>query len=215
MKTVEFNGTPRETAGKKKELKRLRKESKVPAVLYGSDNNINFAVDEVEFNKLLASPDLHLINLTVGDHKTRAIVQDVQFDPVSDRPIHVDFLEALPGKEANLSIPVKLTGTSAGVLAGGQLVLKMRKVTVKGVPAEMPDTIDIDITPLGIGKAIKVSDLKGYNFLDPANSVIVRVKTARNISATTATGLEEEGAEGGEAAEGAEAAAEETPQAEA
>jgi large subunit ribosomal protein L25 len=209
MKTVAFSGTPRESLGKK-ENKKLRKNNQVPAVLYGSKENINFSVEEITFSKLIASPHLYLINLTVGSFETRAIIQDVQFDPVTDRPIHVDFLEALPGKMANLSIPVKLSGKSAGVMAGGQLVLKMRRLMVKGVPADMPEVIDVDITDLQIGKSIKISDIKGFNFLDPENAVIVRVKAARNMAALT-TDLEEgeEGEEGAtEGAEGAEAAAE-------
>jgi large subunit ribosomal protein L25 len=208
MKTVAFSGTPRESLGKK-ENKKLRKNNQVPAVLYGSKENINFSVEEIAFTKLISSPHLYLINLKVGDFETRAIIQDVQFDPISDRPIHVDFLEALPGKTANLSIPVQLKGKSAGVMAGGQLVLKMRRLRVKGVPADMPETIDVDITDLQIGKSIKISDIEGFTFLDPENSVIVRVKAARNMAALT-TDLEEgeEGEETAEGAEGAEGAAE-------
>jgi len=145
MKTLDFIGTPREVIGKK-ESKKLRSDFQVPAVLYGSKENVNFSVDEVEFEKVLSSPDLHLINLEIGNKKTRAIIQAVQYDPLTDRPIHVDFLEALEGKQANMNIPIKIFGDSVGVLAGGTLVVKLRKLRVRGVPAEMPDSIEIDIT---------------------------------------------------------------------
>ncbi len=208
MKTVELEGFKRDQQGKKG-AKDLRKEGKIPAVMYGAAENLNLYVDEVALGKIINSPDIYLINLKVGDETTRVIIQDMQFHPVSDRALHVDFLEAAVGKVAKLHLPVHITGNSVGVLAGGKLVVKMRKLKVQGIPADLPDKIEVDISDLAIGKAIKVQDLDGFDFLDAPNTVIVRVKTARAEIVEVVEEVEgEEGEEGVEgAAEGAEAPA--------
>ncbi len=208
MKTAELKATVRKDTGEKG-AKALRGDNKIPAVLYGESGVQHLEVDYNSMAKLIHTPDLYLINLDVDGKEIRVIVQDKQFHPITDRILHVDFLEAAVGRSAKLDIPVKITGNSVGVLAGGMLVVKMRHLKIKGVPAELPESIEVDITDLNIGKSIKVKDLSGFDFLDPENSVIVRVKTARNLEALiTETDEDEEGVEGEEGAEGAEGAAE-------
>jgi large subunit ribosomal protein L25 len=205
MKTAELKAATRKITGGKSS-RDSRRNDKVPAVVYGESGVQHVEVDYIPMAKLIQSADLHLINLEADGKTTRVIIQDAQFHPVSDRILHVDFLEAAVGRKANLSIPINVIGTSQGVLNGGQLVVKMRRLKVRGVPSEMPEHIDIDITGLEIGKSIKVADLEGYEVLDPINSVIVRVKAARKMEELVPALGEEEGAEGeeGATAEGAE-----------
>ena len=225
MKTAEIKADIRENVGTGGAA-HSRRNDKIPAVVYGEHGVQHIEVDYNSMAKLVLTPDLYLINLEVGKDTLRVIVQDAQFHPVTDRIIHIDFLEAAVGKTAKLNIPVNIVGSSKGVLDGGQLVVKMRKLRVKGTPAELPEAIDVDITDLDIGKSIKISDIPGYEFLDPENSVIVRVKMARSaeeLALLDETGEEveeveegeegegvegEEGAEVAEGAEGAEARAE-------
>ena len=172
---------------------------------------------QLKWKKLHTLQMLYLINLDIDGNTTRVIIQELQFHPVTDNLLHIDFLEAAVGKVAKLHLPVHIKGNSAGVLAGGKLVVKMRRLRVSGIPAELPNQIDIDISDLQIGKSIKVSDVEGFNFLDAPNTVIVRVKAARDmeaLEAEIAEGLEgEEGAEG-EGAEGEGAEGEGAPAAE-
>ena len=218
MKTAELKAIKRDTTGAQQSRK-LRKESKIPAVVYGGGESHHVEVDYVQMAKLVHSPDLFLINLNAGGDTKRVIIQDTQFHPLTDRIIHVDFLEAAVGKSAKLNIPIHMVGDSVGVLEGGMLVQKMRYLTVKGIPAELPESIEVDISDLDIGKSIKIRDLKGYDFLEPENSVIVRVKVARKLEDLIPVLDEdeegEEGEEGVEGEEGAEGAEGDAPKAEA
>ena len=218
MKTADIKGIIRENTGGKSAAI-ARKNDKIPAVIYGESGTQHVEVDYLPMSKLIHSPDLYLINLEAGGKTTRVIVQDTQFHPVSDKILHIDFLEAAVGKKAVLEIPVVITGKSVGVLNGGMLVVKMRRIKVKGIPSEMPEQIEVDITNLEIGKSIKIGDIEGYEFLDPENAVIARVKAARTmeeiIGDVEDAAVAEESAEGEEGAEGAEAAAGESSDAEA
>ena len=212
MKTAELNATIRENTGAKN-AKSLRKSNRIPAVIYGESGTKHIEVEYQPMSKLIHTPDLYLINVNTGKETTRVIIQDAQFHPLTDKIMHIDFLEAAVGKTAKLSIPVRIVGKSKGVMKGGQLVVKMRHLKVQGVPAELPETIDVDITELEIGKSIKVGDMKGYTFLDPENTVIVRVKTARKLEEIVGEGegAAEEGAAEGEGEEAkAEATADES-----
>ena len=215
MKTAELKATIREKVGAKN-AKRLRGEDKIPAVLYGESGVKHIEVDYLSAAKIVNSPEIYLINLDAGGENRRVIVQDTQYHPLTEKITHIDFLEAAVGKTATLRIPVTITGNSVGLLAGGQLVVKLRHLHVKGIPAELPEHIDVDITNLNIGKSIKVRDLKGYNIIDPANAVVVLVKAARNLEellapaegvATTEGAAEGEGE--GEEKEGEEGEAKE------
>lgn len=180
MKSTELKAAVREKTGAR-HAKHLRNSDKVPAVVYGESGTKHIELDYLPIHKILSSPDLYLINLEAGEDKRRVIVQDAQYHPLTDRIMHVDFLEAAVGKVAKLRIPVHIVGTSVGVMNGGQMVIKMRHVHIEGVPLELPEFIEVDITDLDIGKSIKVSDVKGHNIVDPQNNVIVSVKAARKL----------------------------------
>jgi len=195
MKQVSMSGSLRENVGKK-DARRHRVQGLVPCVLYGGKEQMHFTLDEKAFGKLIFTPDSYLVNITLGGNTYRAILKDVQYHPVSDSVLHADFLEVMDGKPIVTSLPIAFTGTSKGVLRGGKLVKKLRKLKVKGMVQDIPDSIEIDITKLNIAQSILIRDMKHpkLRFLDPENSVIVAVKTARAvIVAEEEESTEEEG----------------------
>lgn len=179
-----MSGSLRENVGKK-DARRHRVQGLVPCVLYGGKEQMHFTLDEKAFGKLIFTPDSYLVNITLGGNTYRAILKDVQYHPVSDSVLHADFLEVMDGKPIVTSLPIAFTGTSKGVLRGGKLVKKLRKLKVKGMVQDIPDSIEIDITKLNIAQSILIRDMKHpkLRFLDPENSVIVAVKTARAVIA--------------------------------
>jgi large subunit ribosomal protein L25 len=205
MKALKLSGSLREGVGKK-DAKKLRREGNVPCVMYGGENQIQFSIPEKSFKPLVFSPDTHLIDLDVDGKSYRCILQDIQYHPVNDSILHADFLEIFEDKPVTVALPLRYTGTSKGILKGGRLFRKYRKLTVSALPGDLPDEIVVDITKLGINDSIKISDLERPNlsFLDPPNSVAVAIKSARAIEEEEVE-LEEEGAEGA-AEEGGEAA---------
>lgn len=210
MKTVELKGSLREAVGKASS-KNLRKEGQVPCVLYGNGENVHFHTHENSFKELVFTPNAYLVNIEVEGKTYQAVLRDIQFHPVNDKILHVDFFQVDEKEPVWIKLPVVLEGSSVGVIAGGRLVQKMRKIKVKALPNELPDEIKVDITKLAIGKSIKIKDLDtdGLEFMEPANAVVVLVKMAR--AAALAAGTTEEGEEGeGEAAEGGDAPAEES-----
>ena len=208
MKSITINGSQRESVGKKA-TKALRNAGQVPCVLYGGDKPVHFAAPELAFSKLVYTPNAHtvVINLSTGE-TLNAVLQDIQFHPVTDRILHVDFYQLFEDKEIALNIPVHLVGNSKGVKNGGVLRRNNRKLRIKALPANLPDFIEIDITPLKIGDKVAVGDLPGgdYTFLQTDTTVVCRVSTSR--VAIEDEEDEEEGVEGEEGAEGAEGAAE-------
>lgn len=205
MKTVSLSGSLRGNVGKK-DAKLQRREGKIPCVLYGGKEQIHFVADEKAFSKILYTPEVNLISLTIDGKDYLTIFQEIQFHPVTDKLLHVDFLEVLPEKPVVIAVPVKVEGTSPGVLRGGRLEKKMRKIKVKALSKDLPDNIVVNISSLEIGDSIKISDLKIDNvtFLDAANMVIVGVRTARQVVEEAAPGAEAaaEGAEGEKKEEG-------------
>lgn len=201
-----MSGSPRGNVGKK-DAKKARKEGLVPCVLYGGKEQIHFVMGEKAFKPILFTPDVFLIKLEIDGAIHEVILQDVQYHPVTDSIMHADFFQITPGKPVKVSVPLTIVGTSKGVLRGGKLVQKFRKLMVKGLVENIPDKIEVDITRLDIGGAIKVSDLKVANveFLDPASALVVTVRTARALAAAAE---EEEAAEGEESHEGETAPAE-------
>ncbi|MGD9992485.1 MAG: 50S ribosomal protein L25/general stress protein Ctc [Salinivirgaceae bacterium] len=181
MKTFDLKGNKRTELGKKS-TRELRKQELVPCVLYGGAENIHFSVVSKDFKDLVYTPNVYLVNLDIDGKKFRAAMQNIQFNSVSDEIEHVDFLEISDTKLMNIQIPVKLTGVSEGVKQGGKLMLKMRKLRVKGFPKDFPDTLDIDITALMLGKSIKVGELsfKNLELLDPKNAVVTTVRLTRS-----------------------------------
>ena len=216
MKSITIKGSERESVGKKA-TKALRNAGKVPCVVYGGEKPLHFSADELAFKKLVYTPNAHTVkvDLEKGD-KLKAVMQDIQFHPVTDRILHVDFYQLFDDKEVTMDIPVRLQGNSPGVRNGGRLLFRNRKLTITALPDNLPDFFDIDISKLKIGDNILVESLLNDEFtiLQPDSTVVVQVKTARavvEVEEEDEEGIEEgvEGAEGAEgAAEGGEAPAE-------
>lgn len=187
MKSVSISGSPRANVGTK-DAKELRRQGLIPCVIYGGKEQIHFAAPEAAFKPLVYTPDAHTVKLDVGGRQFDAIMQEVQFHKITDKLLHVDFLEILPGKSITMNLPIKVEGNSAGVKAGGKLVKKLRTLKVRGNAEKMPDFITIDITPLEIGQSIRVGDvsLEGLTLLDSPNLTIVNIKTTRNVVTETA-----------------------------
>lgn len=181
-----MSGSPRESVGKK-DAKRLRREGKVPCVLYGGEKQHKFYMDEDAFKHLIFTPEVLLVDLQLEGKSYKASLQDVQYHPVTDLILHVDFMEIIPGKPITIGVPVKITGSSKGVLKGGKLVQKFRKLKVKALAEHLPDHIDVDITELEIAQSIKVQDMKmdHIQFLDNPAMVIVTVSSTRAVAEET------------------------------
>lgn len=210
MKSITIKGSQRESVGKKA-TKALRNAGMVPCVVYGGEAPIHFSAEELAFSKLVYTPDVHTVVIALEDgSKVEAILQDIQFHPVSDRILHVDFYQTFPDKEVMMEIPVRITGNSRGVKNGGVLRIVNRKLRVKAVPANLPDFIEADITEMKIGDKMNVTAIEQEKFtiMHNDNSVICQVRTSR----TAVADEEEEEEEGEEGTEGAaEAPAAEAP----
>ena len=185
MKKVSLSGSLRGNVGKK-DAKAQRAAGKVPCVIYGGKEQVHFSADEVAFKPILYTPHSHLIEIDVDGKQYLTILQDLQSHPVSDSILHADFLELSPEKPVIISVPVRITGTSPGVLRGGKLVKKFRKIKIKALIPNLPDEVEVNISNLDLNQSIKVSDLKLDNveFLDVKSSVIVTVLTTRNVEPT-------------------------------
>ena len=207
MKSVALSGNKREERGTAKS-NLLRKEEKVPCVIYGGKENVHFTINEVKFDKIINTPEVYFIDLDIDGTKFKAIIKSLQFHPVTDRVLHVDFLEVAEDKPLTIKIPVKLTGRSRGVANGGTLKTPKKRLEIKGLPSAIPENIEIDITSLKIGMSIKVGDLdfEGLTFLGADNAVVVGVKMSRAAVEDADEDEEGEEGEGGEAAPAAEAA---------
>lgn len=188
MKTLSISGKTREKTGTKDAI-HMRKAGNVPCVLYGGSEQLNFLVDEKQFSKLLYTPDAYLVSLDVNGKQAKAIVQDAQFDKVTDKILHVDFMEAVPGKYLTVKIPVVTHGSPLGVKKGGKLQIKIRRLTVKGLVDDLPDHITLEVANLELGQSILIKDLKNekLKFLDPQNAAVVTVRTTREAEAPAAT----------------------------
>ncbi len=217
MKSITINGSERESVGKKAS-KALRNAGMVPCVVYGGEKPLHFSANELAFRDLVYTPNAHTVVVILEDgKKLQAIMQDIQFHPVTDKIIHIDFYQLFPDKELTMNIPVKLLGNSPGVRNGGRLLFRKRLLAIKALPDNLPDFFEIDISTLTIGDNITVESLLNDKFtiLHPETTVVVQVKTARAaivVEEDEEEGDEIEGAEGAEgedtSAETAEAAAE-------
>ncbi|MGE0562574.1 MAG: 50S ribosomal protein L25/general stress protein Ctc [Flavobacteriales bacterium] len=207
MKSIALKGNKRTERGSS-DAKSLRKEDKIPAVLYGGKDNIHFMVDDIPFGKIIHSPNVYFVDLNIDDTTVRSIIKDIQYHPVTDKVLHIDFLEVIPGKEVTVMLPIKITGTSKGVLNGGKLRTVTRRLRVRGLADALPEAITVDITPLKIGQSIKVGEIKvaGLTLLDAPNAVVVAVKMSRAAVSNSSDEEEEGVTEGAEAT--TEAAAE-------
>ena len=209
MKSVTIKGSQRESVGKVA-TKALRNAGKVPCVLYGGDKAIHFSADEVSFKNLVYTSNVYTAMIELEGTKYHAILQDIQFHPVNDKILHIDFYQLFDDKLITMEIPVRLTGKSPGVMNGGSLRFPMRKLTIRALPADLPDYINADISTLKIGDKVVVTELENEKFsiLHPETTVVVQVKVARAIEEVVVEDEDEEGEEGeeGEATEGAEGA---------
>jgi large subunit ribosomal protein L25 len=204
MKSITIKGSKRESVGKVA-TKALRNADKVPCVLYGGENPLHFSANELDFSKLVYTPSAHTVVLDIeGDQKVNAILQDIQFHPVSDKILHVDFYQLFDDKEVSMDIPVTIEGSAPGVmLEGGTLVVSKRKIKVKALPNNLPDFITVDISELKLGGKISVIDLEAdaFTILHPDNTVVCKVRTSRASMV-----IEDDVVEGEESTEEGEAA---------
>ncbi len=180
MKTIELKAEKREIFGKK-ESKKLHREGKVPAAIYGNGETIHFTLNEKDLKDVIYSPNSYLIIFDIEGRKEQAVMREVQFHPIREQILHMDFYRAMNGKEVAIDIPVRLTGNSVGVKLGGKLSLAKRKIHVKGVLENLPEELVIDVTDLELGKSIFVGDLKydGLTLLTPATTAVAAVKMTR------------------------------------
>lgn len=188
MKTVEIKGTIRASIGKK-ETKALRNENLVPCVLYGGGDNVHFSVDEKEVNTLLYTPNAHIVALNLDGKIFKAVIQASQFHAVSDRTIHLDFVRIADDKKVAIDVPVTVIGSSEGVKQGGKLQLLFRKIRVSALPANLPDSVVVDITGLDMGQSKFVSSIEtnNYDILTPKTAVVATVKMTRAARGAAAT----------------------------
>ena len=198
MKTFALGASVRET--NKIANRALRNQGKVPCVLYGGEKQVYFSATENDLNKLVNTPDVYLLNIDIDGESFQAILQDIQFHPLTDRIIHVDFLQVFDDKEVTVNIPVNFIGTPIGVRNGGNLLVRKRSIKTRAIPANLPDAIDINIEELKIGNFLYIGDIRDerYTFLAGDKSVIVGVKTARGaLEDEEEEEVTEEGAEEG------------------
>ena len=185
MKSYDLNGSVRTIAERSSEqtkaLKAMRKNNQVPCVLYGGENNVNFCVNYADLRKLVYSPDIHYVNLTIDGKAYTAIVREIQFHPVKDTILHMDFLEINDKKPIVMEVPLKLAGLAVGVKAGGKMRQLMRTLKVKAIYTNIPETLSIDVTDMGLGKAKKIADLSYENLelVDPKTAVVCMVAATR------------------------------------
>lgn len=210
MKTYKVKAEKREETGKKVSI-RLRKSGKVPCVLYGGKENVNFTALHKDFINMIYSPDVFLIEIDLDGKAHKGVVQEIQFHPVTDKILHIDFFEVFDDKPFIVNLPVTLTGSSIGIKNGGKLRVSRRYLKVKGLVKDMPDVLNIDITNIRIGETISVGDLSFENLtlLDPSTAMIMGVVSSRVAAKGMmleevegeGEGAVEEGAQEGEAAQ--------------
>ncbi len=193
MKVAQLSGSLRTNVGKK-DAKALRSEDRVPCVLYGQGSQTHFSVKKIDIERLVFTPDVFQVELDIEGKKATAIIQDLQQDPVRDTIRHVDFFELDAKKPVKVGLPVRVTGNSRGVMAGGKLAQVFRRLTVVGLPKDLPEEVSIDITKLRIGQSIRVGQIEanGLTFLEPANAVVVAVRMARGAAKGSDAGDDED-----------------------
>jgi large subunit ribosomal protein L25 len=182
MNIIAISGSQRENVGKR-DAKELRYAGKVPAVLYGGKSQVHFAIDATDLKDLVYTPEVNFVEIEVAGTKVKAIMQDIQFHPLTEKIIHIDFLQLFEDKALTMEIPVKLTGTSPGVKMGGKLVQKLRKLKVNALPKNMPQYVEVGMEVLEVGKSVRVRDLKpiGFTITNVPEDTIVSVIMSRAL----------------------------------
>jgi large subunit ribosomal protein L25 len=180
MKTIEIKGSFRTDLGKKSS-KQIRKAGGVPCVIYGKEKNLHFHAPELSFKNLIYTPEAHLVKLVLDDQEINVVLKDIQYHPVSDKILHADFIEIFENKPVIMGVPIKITGDSVGVIAGGKLSIKRRSLKIKGLPKDLPEHLTIDITNLKIHEGVKVGELSfdKIELLDPKKSMVLTIATSR------------------------------------
>jgi large subunit ribosomal protein L25 len=189
MKTLEIKGSTRTITGKK-ESRLLRQQGKVPCVIYGGEKNIHFSADRIELEKLVYTPEVYLLKLDLEGKVYNGVMKDIQFHPVSEEILHIDFIQVFEDQKLTMNLPIELTGSSVGIRSGGKLRQRRRQIKVHGLIKDMPDRFAVDMSDLDIGDFLKVGDLSYENLeiLDPPRAMVVGVVSSRLI----AKGLREE-----------------------
>jgi len=212
METIKLVGAKREDVGRSSS-KGLRREGKVPCVVYGGKENVHFSVDSLSLRDIVYTPNFYKVAIEVDGSTHEAILKDIQFHPVTDAITHVDFQELVKGKKVKTEIPVRLVGTPIGMLNGGKLQQKLRKLRVRVKPENMIGEMEVDVTELDLGSSVKVADIESgaIEVLDSASNPVATVMIPRALRSAGIDGEEGEGLEGeegveGEGAEGAEGA---------
>ncbi|MBR0182285.1 MAG: 50S ribosomal protein L25/general stress protein Ctc [Bacteroidaceae bacterium] len=198
MKSIDVKGTARTETGKKA-ARNLRKSDLIPCNLYGEkrENGLpvaeNFTVSAAEVRNLIYTPDIHSVNLTIDGKEHKAIVKELQFHPVTDKLLHIDFYEITDKKPIVIAVPIKLNGLAEGVRAGGKLSASVRSLKVRAAYTQIPERLEIDVTNLGLGKTIKVADLsfEGLELVTPASVVVCQVKMTRSAMSAAAKAANE------------------------
>jgi len=182
MKTLAISAKLRDGTGKT-DSKALRNQGNVPCVLYGGEKQVCFYAHENDFRSLVYTPDVFIVELDIEGEKFRVVMQDLQFHPVTDKLLHLDFLQIFDDKEVTMTIPVHLEGMAIGIRNGGVLSFRRRKIITRAIPGNLPDYIEINIEDLDIGQSIFIKDLRvdKYSFLALDNAVVVGVRTAREL----------------------------------
>ena len=188
MKSVSISGSLRENVGKR-DAKERRKDGLIPCVLYGGKVQRHFLVEVKQFTKLLYTPEIFFAELNIAGSQYKAIVQEAQFHPVTENLLHVDFLEIIDGKPITIEIPMLIKGNSPGVMRGGKLSKRVRKLKVKGLLEDIPENITVDISKLDILDTVEIKDIPVSNFsiVDNPNKVVVTVLSSRNVEEVQAT----------------------------
>ena len=180
MKSITIQGTKRESVGKKS-TKALRDAELVPCVVYGGAETLNFSAEERAFKGLVYTPEAHTVSIEVDGQTIPAVLQDIQFHPITDKILHADFYQLADDKPVVMEVPVRITGRAKRVVSGGAMRQTYRKLKIKALPANLPDEIVVDVTPLKIGNKLYVGDIKtsNFTFMHPDNAVVVAVKMSR------------------------------------
>ncbi|MCQ2958700.1 MAG: 50S ribosomal protein L25/general stress protein Ctc [Bacteroidales bacterium] len=183
MLSIDLAGQSRTNLGKK-ESKGIRANGQIPCVLYGCGENVNFTVEAKAFDKVIITPNVYVVNLNIDGKARKAILKEVQFHPVTDNVLHVDFLEITEEKPFSIKLPIKVVGHAEGVKLGGKLKVKMRKMKVSGLLKDMPEILEIDVTSLGLGQSVKLANVAFNNLTieEPKSSVVCTVMATRESS---------------------------------
>ncbi len=196
MKKVSLSGSLRKNVGKK-DAKELRRNNRIPAVMYGGKEQIHFSIDEKAFEKSLHSPESFIYEIDIDGTQYHGVIYEKQFHPVTDRPLHVDFRQVNDGVVVRAEIPFRLTGTAVGVTEGGFIYKKTRKLIIEGLVEKMPEYIDIDVTEMKIGDSVHIRDIKldGMKILSQESVLVITVKAPK---AAVVLDVEDEDEEEGE-----------------